>query len=904
MMIIKNRRITLYFVLAFGLFFMFSLYFGGTARAADIFPETISGGENYTCGIKTDRNVVCWGDSYGGRTAPPAGNFIQISATYVHVCGVKLDGSIACWGDNGHGRADSPIGTFLQVSAGHFHSCGVKTDGSVACWGDNADGQATSPIGNFRQVTTGAFHSCGVKTDGNVACWGDNTYGQATSPIGAFRQISAGAQHNCGVRTDGSIDCWGDNVYGQASPPIGSFRQVSAGIRHTCGVKTDSTIACWGDNTYGQVTSPTGTFRQVAAGFWHTCGTKMDGAVVCWGIHEHGEADPPAGLIVALYGPLTPTLSIASISRNLSHGQNSFTVPIQFMYNAANIAALSFTLSYDQTCLNFDSSTDTNNDGIPDSLSNLPDGFDLSFEHNTVNGALKFLIKPLTVVPPLPALLDINIAQLTFGVQPSCMTNDGTPKSVNFSFSDYSFGTAQGVSLTGNAIDGVYALYFNVVPSAITLTNTTVDENLSIGTTVGVISSTPGDGETYTLVDGAGDNANFAISGDLLKTAASFNFESKNSYTVRIRTTDTYSNTFEKDFNITINDRNDAPVAHDDVTDPPLLVIGDGNPVVINVLANDTDEDAGDTLTVAAVTQGPHGATVQNNSNNVSYTAPTHYNGADSFSYTAQDQGGLTANATASLYTIANDARGDCNGDSLINAADFPSLILEIFDTDVAQSWWRSAEQGFHGSPRGCDANASQNGQSHDQASVDAADIICTVLVFFGHTSCTNGQVLAAHTGTSAMLSVASPPAAAPGQTVAVPLTLNTAGNRVAAATFALTFDPAYLSFDSSDADNDGVPDAILLHIPANLSVSANYNASQHRLEVALFSLALPMPLLTDGALATVTLHVTNTAMVATTPLTLSLVSLGDDQGQNVPVNAKDGLLQIGNSAFLPVIQR
>ncbi|CAN5574549.1 hypothetical protein BH10CHL1_BH10CHL1_22500 [soil metagenome] len=615
------------------------------------------------------------------------------------------------------------------------------------------------------------------------------------------------------------------------------------------------------------------------------------------------------GDVVPTPTPAPPVLSIADASQNLRTGQNNFTLPVHFLHNATNVSALDFTLAYDQSCLTFDAITDSDNDGLPDALIGLPNGFDASLEHNNASGTIKLLIKPPAATPPLPTLSNGDIAQFTFGVQPSCVTNDGTPKTANFVFSAYSFGNDQGETLAGNASDGIYTLYFNIVPSAIALTNAAVGENLPAGTTVGMISSTPGDGETYTLVDGAGDNSNFTISSNLLKTATSFDFEAKNSYSVRIRTTDSYDNTFEKDFTVTINDNNDAPVAHDDITDPPLIVIGDGNPVRIDVLANETDQDANTTLIISAVTQGSHGAAVQNNASNVSYTASPHYDGPDSFSYTAQDPGGLPANANVALYAVANDARGNCNGDSSINAADFPSLVLEIFDTDAALSWWRSAEQGFHGSPRGCDANVSQNGATQDQASTDASDIICTVLVFFGHPDCTNGQVLAAHTAVSATLSVSPELSAVPGQTVTVPLTLMTAGNRIAAATFAFNFDPAHLSFNDTDADNDGVPDAIRFAIPASLTTSANYNVAEHRLEVAIFGVSLPMPLLKDGVLAMVTLQVANDVTVTATPLTLTLVSVGDDQGETIPVTTSDGSLQIKNpqstqTLFLPVIQR
>src|SRR4029079_12711269 len=81
-------------------------------------------------------------------------------------------------------------------------------------------------------------------------------------------------------------------------------------------------------------------------------------------------------------------------------------------------------------------------------------------------------------------------------------------------------------------------------PTNLTLSPTTgVAENQPAGTNVGTLSTTDpdaGDTFTYTLVAGAGDtdNASFQISGNKLQTNAVFDYETKNSYTVRVQTDD------------------------------------------------------------------------------------------------------------------------------------------------------------------------------------------------------------------------------------------------------------------------------------------------------------------------------------------------------------------------------
>ena len=99
----------------------------------------------------------------------------------------------------------------------------------------------------------------------------------------------------------------------------------------------------------------------------------------------------------------------------------------------------------------------------------------------------------------------------------------------------------------------------NQAPTDIALSNSSVRENQPLGTAVGTLSTTDpnaGDTFTYTLVSGSGgtDNASFTISGNQLLTAASFDYETKSSYSIRVRTTDQGGLYTEKVFTITVTD--------------------------------------------------------------------------------------------------------------------------------------------------------------------------------------------------------------------------------------------------------------------------------------------------------------------------------------------------------------
>ncbi len=100
--------------------------------------------------------------------------------------------------------------------------------------------------------------------------------------------------------------------------------------------------------------------------------------------------------------------------------------------------------------------------------------------------------------------------------------------------------------------------------SAMTFTPVTLFENQSAGTPAGTLSAASANSNavfTYAFSSGSGaaDNASFSLSGNKLLTMASFDYETKSSYSVRIRATDQYGQWAEQIFTIRITDVNEAP---------------------------------------------------------------------------------------------------------------------------------------------------------------------------------------------------------------------------------------------------------------------------------------------------------------------------------------------------------
>lgn len=96
----------------------------------------------------------------------------------------------------------------------------------------------------------------------------------------------------------------------------------------------------------------------------------------------------------------------------------------------------------------------------------------------------------------------------------------------------------------------------NEAPTDISLSAAAVAENQPAGTVVGLLTGADpdaGDNFTFSLpVDAVPDNSSFTIAGNELRTAAVFDFETKNSYAIWIKVADAGGMTFEKEFTISV----------------------------------------------------------------------------------------------------------------------------------------------------------------------------------------------------------------------------------------------------------------------------------------------------------------------------------------------------------------
>ncbi|HUP78871.1 MAG TPA: hypothetical protein VM260_09970, partial [Pirellula sp.] len=144
---------------------------------------------------------------------------------------------------------------------------------------------------------------------------------------------------------------------------------------------------------------------------------------------------------------------------------------------------------------------------------------------------------------------------------------------------------------------------YTLPPTDISLSSSSVAENLPATTSVGILNTTdPNSGNTFTysLVAGPGDtdNGNFQIDVSTLKTNATFDFETKADYSVRVRTTDSDGLWTEKFFSIQVTNVNELPfgiaLSMDSIAENSIsgMVVG---------LLSTSDPDMADTFTYSLV---------------------------------------------------------------------------------------------------------------------------------------------------------------------------------------------------------------------------------------------------------------------------------------------------------------
>ena len=364
----------------------------------------VSAGDYHTCAVQTDRTLRCWGLNADGqlgdgtrtnRFTPVAAvsgapNVVGIAGGFEYSCLMRLNSSVECWGSDSHGKLGNgalnnrltpgtpvlDLSSAVAVGLGAYHACALLAGDSVRCWGGNNHGQLgdgtlvgqQSPVtalghGNdkARFVSMGTEHTCAVRSTGKADCWGDNLYGQlgdgsniarvtpnSAIPVTGLTnvlQVGAGNAFGCSLEAGGRVKCWGLNSLGQLgngtninglTPVVvsGDLDAVTISVseEHACALKQNGRVGCWGSNTSGQLGDGTTANRSapvtvsgltdavmVASGWYHTCALRVGGTVKCWGSNSNGQLGDGTTIQRVVPGTVTGLARVVSISAGRYH---------------------------------------------------------------------------------------------------------------------------------------------------------------------------------------------------------------------------------------------------------------------------------------------------------------------------------------------------------------------------------------------------------------------------------------------------------------------------------------------------------------------------------------------------------------------------------------------------------
>ncbi len=171
----------------------------------------VTTGQGHACGLQTDGSLWCWGRNTAAmlglsvdagvqlRAPQQVGvdrDWASVDANQEYTCALKSDRSLWCWGDLASSTTPTlqPTrflsGNWQRVEANLFHGCALSLSGAGTCWGRNVEGQLglgdnvdrPTPTalleGPLSTISTGRFHSCQRRASGSVWCTGANQQGQ------------------------------------------------------------------------------------------------------------------------------------------------------------------------------------------------------------------------------------------------------------------------------------------------------------------------------------------------------------------------------------------------------------------------------------------------------------------------------------------------------------------------------------------------------------------------------------------------------------------------------------------------------------------------------------------------------------------------------------------------------
>jgi hypothetical protein len=566
--------------------------------------------------LKADSSVVTWGAYlYGGDSSSVTGNISsgvsQIFSSNGAFAALKTDGSVVNWGSGNTTGVGSSVSSKLSSGVKQIFSAtaafaALKTDGSVVTWGIGNTGYGGDSSAVASQLSSGvskiystssAFAA--LKTDGSVVTWGS----------GSARGSSAVASN---LRSDvvGFADPFTNDwlltpSLTQIEPVTLSVSQTTVTENGTANlvytfVRTGPTTSTLIVNYSIAGTADTADYTGATPGTGKNITIPSGSAIATLTIDPTTDSTIEADETVALtlasgtgYTVGTTTAVVGTISNdnlpsiNLAVSPQTVaeddTTNLVYFFTRTGPTTSDLTVNYGITGTADSSDYTGATRGTAKTMSFAPGAqttlltidptADTTIEIDetvelTLSAGTGYTIGTTTPVRGTISNDDYDIRVTRVQGVRNTYVFDGRASTLDVTFSDgsedrfYWHVESSYTSPYHNALRSWInenGLPVNTQPTEIRLSSSTFNENIASGTAIAIMDTSDPDSEekfNYTLVAGTGssDNDAFSIAGNQLKINASPDFETKSSYTIRIRSMDRSGLYFEKSITLNVND--------------------------------------------------------------------------------------------------------------------------------------------------------------------------------------------------------------------------------------------------------------------------------------------------------------------------------------------------------------
>ncbi|MFM6603642.1 MAG: beta strand repeat-containing protein, partial [Microcystis panniformis] len=560
--------------------------------------------------LKSDGSVVTWGNSsLGGNSSSVSSSLTsgvtQIFSTSEAFAALKSDGSVVTWGDSTSGGNSSSVSSSLTSGVTQIFSNGsefaaLKRDGSVVTWGfyggdsSSVSSPLTSGVVSFADpfnddrlvpsstpFITLAVSPTSVTEDGtsNLIYTFSRT-GSTTSPLTVNYTIGGTASNGTdytNIGTSVTFAAGSSTATVTVDPTPDSTPEdhetVSLTLASGTGYNIGTTAAVTGtifddDTIVTLAVSPTSVTEDGTTNLVYTFtrnGITSNALTVNYfigGSATNGNDYSSIGSSVTFAaGSSTATVTVDPAADNTLEADETVILSLASGtgYTIGTTTSVTGTIVNDDASVSLAVSPSTvTEDGIANLVYtftrtgaisnaltvNYAVGGTATFNNDyTQTGATAYTTTTGTVT------FAAGASTATVTIDP---TNDATVESDETVALTLVSGTGYAIATTGTVTGTILN---NDAPTNLILPNRNILEDQPVGAVVSeLISIDPDTGNilTYSLVAGTGstDNNAFTITNNQLKTNAVFDFETKNSYNIRLRTTDQGGLSFERAFTI------------------------------------------------------------------------------------------------------------------------------------------------------------------------------------------------------------------------------------------------------------------------------------------------------------------------------------------------------------------